>query len=114
MEDEHRTNATVRRKRTRAESWPSIIAKYTTRGTKQALIVEGIVWALLCVIGVYTTAKVGWPWWWSVSFVTLLSGINAMRVVLEGRSIETAAELHVPEQAQAPQQETIPTEAETG
>lgn len=112
----------VRRKRTRAESWPSIVSNYTTRGTKQALIVEGVVWVLLCVIGVYTTAKVGWPWWVSVSFVTVLSGINAIRVVLEGRSAEAAraaelaeqADQTIPEQPAAPEQESLSSEAETG
>jgi hypothetical protein len=82
----------VRRRKTRAETWPTIIRGYAMRGTRQALIVEGAVWALLVAVGIYTTAKVGWPWWWSAAFVTVLSGTNALRVVVEGRAAKAQEE----------------------
>lgn len=72
-------------RRTRAESWPKFLAKYAIRGTKQALIVEGSVWLILCIIGTYTMIKADLPWWWAVGLVTVLSGTNALRVVFEGK-----------------------------
>ncbi len=72
-------------RRTRAESWPKFLAKYAIRGTKQALIVEGAVWLVLCVFGTSTMLKADLPWWWAVGLVTVLSGTNALRVVFEGK-----------------------------